>query len=238
MPAHASSSSYALSPVLARTLNTLEQVAWSQASSSCTTTRSSAAAALFGASAGIWKDAAISATSKVALQRLDAALRAAAVDGGAVNGGDGAAATSTTTTTMTDSAAAELPGWRELLHDLNEESARRIGKVGVVFGTARVVGRPETRHCFTIVVAPHVVANRFWVFDTLGATGARRSAMDEATAQAFADAQEASLCVAREIYKHHEKHLRFGIDSLAQRLFPFGEEEPREISEWYPVWLE
>jgi hypothetical protein len=204
---------HALSPLLSRTLNALEQVAWSQEAPSCTATRNAAAAALFGR-AGIFKDATVSEGSKDSLERLALALKAAAA-------GEKPADTK------------EVPEWGQLLQGLNKEAAGRVGQVGVIYGAARVVGKPELKHCFTIVAAPHVVANRFWVFDTLGLSGARRSAADD---EALARLVQ-SLDAAREIYKNHEKHLRFGIDSLAQRLFPYGNVE-HEISEWYPIWLE
>lgn len=217
MPATNAGSS--LTAQLARTLSALERVAWDQDAPSCTVTRRNAAAALFG-NAGVWKDALQSEESQAALAALQTTLKLSADTNGL-----------STTSTQ------ELPGWRELLLQLNAESAERIGKVGVVFGAAQVKGNAALKHCFTIVAAPHLVANRFWVFHTLGCSDNKRSAADEQTLARLLEQAGPSLEAARNIYKNHEKHLLFGIDGLADRLFAFGA-QPHEISEWHPIWLE
>ena len=219
MPAIATTKAAAvLSEPEARTLNALEKVAWDQAAPGCVGTRRNAAGALFG-NAGIWKSKATSPAAQETLAALQKAIIAA--DAGEV--------------TVRDSA---LPPSGELLQQLNTDAAQRPGQLGIVFGQARVVGKPEIKHCFTVVVAPHPIANRFWVFDTLGNSAAKRNAADDELAAQLVEQSGPSLDAAREIYKNHEKHLQYGIDNLTRRLFPFGAAKSQEISEWFPVWLE
>lgn len=214
MPAGAQQIAFQVNQTVRRTLNALESVAWDQEEPKCSTTRRNAAQALFGNN-GVWKNAAKSDDASDELARLAHTL-------------------GWTKDTVTD--PSEPKTTLQHFEDLNNRCTQNFGKVGIIFGATQVEGLPELKHCFTIVAAPCLIANRFWVFDTLGCGIQKRAAADEETLARLIENAGPSLDSARTIYKNHEEHLLFGIDNVAKRVFPFGKNK-QHIIEWHQVWL-